>query len=133
MTDTINASVSTASEAIASTAQPANATAEPANEAPNAVTAEPAKPVSSFEVKDFVLEDIYTKSSDRTDMAIEDAIIKMYEVFGKLPEPAKDTKTHTLKAQEDVDLRLAQLGIDNPFALCDGGYRSHTFNIACAH
>ena len=131
MTDTINAPVTTVSENVASNenvAPSTNAvTAEPASEAPVA------KPVNTFEVKDFVLEDIYTKSSDRTDMAIEDAIIKMYEVFGKLPEPAKDTKVHTLKAQEDVDLRLAQLGIDNPFALCDGGYRSHTFNIACAH
>ena len=114
----------------------------------NTATAEtPATPVTpatstnsairTFEVPgDFVLEDIYTNPKEKNEKLILDVGQLIVETFGK-PKTSKTEKpAKMLKTDDQIDLRLAQLGIDNNFKMCkdpDGkmSYRSHTFHIAC--
>ena len=85
--------------------------------------------VRTFEVPaDFVIEDIYTKPQDVGQL--------IFETFGKRKEEKKEKPAKHLKSDDQIDLRLAQLGIDNNFKMCkdkDGklSYRSHTFHISC--
>lgn len=111
----------------------------------NTATAEtPATPATStnsairtFEVPgDFVLEDIYTNPKEKNEKLINDVGQLIVEIFGK-PKTSKTEKSaKLLKTDDQIDLRLAQLGIDNNFKMCkdpDGkmSYRSHTFKINC--
>lgn len=108
----------------------------------NTATAEtpvtPENPViRTFEVPgDFVLEDIYTNPKEKNEKLINDIGQLIVETFGK-PKTSKTEKpAKLLKTDDQIDLRLAQLGIDNNFKMCkdpDGkmSYRSHTFKIDC--
>ena len=93
--------------------------------------------VRTFEVPaDFVIEDIYTKPQDKNEKLINDVGQLIFETFGKRKEEKKEKPAKLLKSDDQIDLRLAQLGIDNNFKMCkdkDGklSYRSHTFHIAC--
>lgn len=127
--------------------QPSIETAEKLENTATAETpATPATPASAnsairtFEVPgDFVLEDIYTNPKEKNEKLILDVGQLIVETFGKpkttkTEKPAKPAKL--LKTDDQIDLRLAQLGIDNNFKMCkdpDGkmSYRSHTFHIAC--
>ena len=108
----------------------------------NAAVAEtPANPqspvVRTFEVPaDFVIEDTYTKPQDKNEKLINDVGQLIFETFGKRKEEKKEKPAKLLKSDDQIDLRLAQLGIDNNFKMCkdkDGklSYRSHTFHISC--
>lgn len=106
-----------------------------------AVAETPATPattaVRTFEVPgDFVIEDIYTKPQDKNEKLINDVGQLILETFGKRKEEKKEKPAKILKSDDQIDLRLAQLGIDNNFKMCkdkDGklSYRSHTFHISC--
>lgn len=93
--------------------------------------------VRTFEVPgDFVIEDIYTKPQDKNEKLINDVGQLIFETFGKRKEEKKEKPAKILKSDDQIDLRLAQLGIDNNFKMCkdkDGklSYRSHTFHISC--
>lgn len=93
--------------------------------------------VSTFTVPaDFVIEDIYTKPQDKNEKLILDVGQLIFETFGKRKEEKKEKPAKILKSDDQIDLRLAQLGIDNNFKMCedkDGklSYRSHTFHISC--
>ena len=93
--------------------------------------------VSTFTVPgDFVIEDIYTKPQDKNEKLINDVGQLIFETFGKRKEEKKEKPAKILKSDDQIDLRLAQLGIDNNFKMCkdkDGklSYRSHTFHISC--
>ena len=93
--------------------------------------------VRTFEVPaDFVIEDIYTKPQDKNEKLINDVGQLIFETFGKRKEEKKEKPAKHLKSDDQIDLRLAQLGIDNNFKMCkdkDGklSYRSHTFHISC--
>lgn len=94
--------------------------------------------VRTFEVPgDFVIEDIYTNPQDKNEKLILDVGQLIFETFGKRKEEKKVEKpAKLLKSDDQIDLRLAQLGIDNNFKMCkdkDGklSYRSHTFHISC--
>lgn len=95
------------------------------------------KAVRTFEVPgDFVIEDIYTKPQDKNEKLINDVGQLILETFGKHKEEKKEKPAKLLKSDDQIDLRLAQLGIDNNFKMCkdkDGklSYRSHTFHISC--
>lgn len=95
------------------------------------------KAVRTFEVPgDFVIEDIYTKPQDKNEKLINDVGQLIFETFGKHKEEKKEKPAKILKSDDQIDLRLAQLGIDNNFKMCkdkDGklSYRSHTFHISC--
>ena len=125
--------------------QPSTETTETAEKPENTATAEtPATPATStnsairtFEVPgDFVLEDIYTNPKEKNEKLINDVGQLIVETFGK-PKTSKTEKpAKLLKTDDQIDLRLAQLGIDNNFKMCkdpDGkmSYRSHTFKINC--
>lgn len=107
----------------------------------NAATAEtPAttnSAIRTFEVPgDFVLEDIYTNPKEKNEKLINDVGQLIVETFSKPKTPKTEKLAKLLKTDDQVDLRLAQLGIDNNFKMCkdpDGkmSYRSHTFHIAC--
>lgn len=93
--------------------------------------------IRTFEVPgDFVLEDIYTNPKEKNEKLILDVGQLIVETFGK-PKISKTEKpAKLLKTDDQIDLRLAQLGIDNNFKMCkdpDGkmSYRSHTFKINC--
>lgn len=82
----------------------------------------------------FVIEDIFTKPNDRTSKTIEDAMVLMFETFGRDPEKCslKDPKEHILHPDsEAVNVRLAQLGIDRKFELIEGQYIPNRFDIGC--
>ena len=111
-------------------------------ETPAETPATPATPaetpaVRTFEVPgDFVIEDIYTKPQDKNEKLINDVGQLIFETFGKRKEEKKEKPAKILKSDDQIDLRLAQLGIDNNFKMCkdkDGklSYRSHTFHISC--
>lgn len=93
--------------------------------------------LGTFKTDDFVLEEIYTNPTTNANKSIEEAFTSMYEVFGKMKNPKPKTpEAKILKQDDEIDLRLAQLGIDNKFCLCkdkDGklSYKSHIFNINC--
>jgi hypothetical protein len=95
------------------------------------------KVVRTFEVPgDFVIEDIYTNPQDKNEKLINDVGQLLVETFGKQKETKKEKPAKILKTDDQIDLRLAQLGIDNNFKMCkdkDGklSYRSHTFHIRC--
>lgn len=95
------------------------------------------KSIRTFEVPgDFVIEDIYTKPQDKNEKLINDVGQLIFETFGKRKEEKKEKPAKLLKSDDQIDLRLAQLGIDNNFKMCkdkDGklSYRSHTFHISC--
>ena len=95
------------------------------------------KSIRTFEVPaDFVIEDIYTKPQDKNEKLINDVGQLIFETFGKRKEEKKEKPAKHLKSDDQIDLRLAQLGIDNNFKMCkdnDGklSYRSHTFHISC--
>lgn len=95
------------------------------------------KSIRTFEVPgDFVIEDIYTKPQDKNEKLINDVGQLIFETFGKRKEEKKEKPAKILKSDDQIDLRLAQLGIDNNFKMCkdkDGklSYRSHTFHISC--
>lgn len=127
--------------------QPSTETTETAEKLENTATAEtpatPATPattnsaIRTFEVPgDFVLEDIYTNPKEKNEKLINDVGQLIVETFGK-PKTSKTEKpAKLLKTDDQIDLRLAQLGIDNNFKMCkdpDGkmSYRSHTFKINC--
>lgn len=124
--------------------QPSTETTETAEKPENTATAEtPATPattnsaIRTFEVPgDFVLEDIYTNPKEKNEKLILDVSQLIVETFGK-PKTSKTEKpAKLLKTDDQIDLRLAQLGIDNNFKMCkdpDGkmSYRSHTFKINC--
>lgn len=117
-------------------------TIETAEKLENTATAEtPAistnSAIRTFEVPgDFVLEDIYTNPKEKNEKLILDVGQLIVETFGK-PKTSKTEKpAKLLKTDDQIDLRLAQLGIDNNFKMCkdpDGkmSYRSHTFKIDC--
>ena len=93
--------------------------------------------IRTFEVPgDFVLEDIYTNPKEKNEKLINDVGQLIVETIGK-PKTSKTEKpAKLLKTDDQIDLRLAQLGIDNNFKMCkdpDGkmSYRSHTFKINC--
>lgn len=93
--------------------------------------------VRTFEVPgDFVIEDIYTNPQDKNEKLINDVGQLIVETFGKQKEQKVEKPAKILKSDDQIDLRLAQLGIDNNFKMCkdtDGklSYRSHTFHISC--
>lgn len=93
--------------------------------------------VRTFEVPgDFVIEDIYTNPQDKNEKLINDVGQLILETFGKHKEQKVEKPAKLLKSDDQIDLRLAQLGIDNNFKMCkdkDGklSYRSHTFHISC--
>lgn len=95
------------------------------------------KSIRTFEVPaDFVIEDIYTKPQDKNEKLINDVGQLILETFGKRKEEKTEKPAKILKSDDQIDLRLAQLGIDNNFKMCkdkDGklSYRSHTFHISC--
>lgn len=95
------------------------------------------KAVRTFEVPgDFVIEDIYTNPQDKNEKIINDVGQLILETFGKQKNTKKEKPAKLLKSDDQIDLRLAQLGIDNNFKMCedkDGklSYRSHTFHISC--
>lgn len=95
------------------------------------------KSIRTFEVPgDFVIEDIYTNPQDKNEKLINDVGQLILETFGKRKEEKKEKPAKLLKSDDQIDLRLAQLGIDNNFKMCedkDGklSYRSHTFHISC--
>lgn len=81
-----------------------------------------------------VLEPFLTTENDRTSKNIEDAVTRMFEVFGRKTDCKVEPKPKILKDNHQVDTRLAQLGIDNNFKLCkskDGSvqYNSHEFCV----
>ena len=93
--------------------------------------------IRTFEVPgDFVLEDIYTNPKEKNEKLINDVGQLIAETFGKLKTSKTEKPAKLLKTDDQIDLRLAQLGIDNNFKMCkdpDGkmSYRSHTFKINC--
>ena len=95
------------------------------------------KSIRTFEVPgDFVIEDIYTNPQDKNEKLINDVGQLILETFGKHKEQKVEKPAKLLKSDDQIDLRLAQLGIDNNFKMCkdkDGklSYRSHTFHISC--
>ena len=121
--------------------QPSTENVENTEKPENTATAEtPAtanSAIRTFEVPgDFVLEDIYTNPKEKNEKLINDVGQLIVETFGK-PKTSKTEKpAKLLKTDDQIDLRLAQLGIDNNFKMCkdpDGkmSYRSHTFKINC--
>lgn len=124
--------------------QPSTETTETAEKPENTATAEtPATPattnsaIRTFEVPgDFVLEDIYTNPKEKNEKLINDVGQLIVETFGKPKTTKTEKPAKLLKTDDQIDLRLAQLGIDNNFKMCkdpDGkmSYRSHTFKINC--
>ena len=122
--------------------QPSTETTETAEKPENTATAEtPVTPentvIRTFEVPgDFVLEDIYTNPKEKNEKLINDVGQLIVETFGKLKTSKTEKPAKLLKTDDQIDLRLAQLGIDNNFKMCkdpDGkmSYRSHTFKIDC--
>lgn len=99
--------------------------------------AEIEKPKSNFVAPDdLVLEDVFTNPTMKQETTINELSEMIEKVFGRTKIVKEEKPAKLLKTDDQIDLRLAQLGIDNNFKMCkdDQGsvsYKSHVFNIKC--
>ena len=134
-----------------------NVTATPANTSnveshentANAETPKPAEVTTSSNSKptetpksnfvapdDLVLEEEFTNPTMKQEKTINELSEMIEKVFGRTKIVKEEKQAKLLKTDDQIDLRLAQLGIDNNFKMCkdDQGnvsYKSHVFNIKC--